>query len=193
MERNESGPRAHCDGRINEIYLPALEAKDFAVALEAQLAVVASEAEQRDAFVGVEAARSLGLALDDYGDLGNREKIYVAYDWFEEAVEAIREVAYRVKTLVSGFRLRASRAVDSTVSAHKPTVTTFTYNKDIYPIFEAKCGSCHRNAGVAPMSLSRTAKRFPWAVSIKNEVLHLAMPPWFVDERFGSFKHSPAD
>ena len=28
------------------------------------------------------------------------------------------------------------------VWAHKPTVTTFTYGRDIYPIFEAKCGAC---------------------------------------------------
>ena len=30
--------------------------------------------------------------LDDYGDLGNKEKVYVAYDLFDEAVEAIRSV-----------------------------------------------------------------------------------------------------
>ena len=76
--------------------------------------------------------------------------------------------------------------------AHKPTVTTFTYNKDIYPIFDAKCGSCHRSGGVAPMSLLTYREAFPWAVSIKNEVLNLAMPPWFVDERVGAFKHRGA-
>ena len=78
------------------------------------------------------------------------------------------------------------------VWAHKPTVTTFTYNKDIYPIFDAKCGSCHRSGGVAPMSLLTYNSAFPWAVSIKNEVLNLAMPPWFIDERFGAFKHRGA-
>ncbi len=78
------------------------------------------------------------------------------------------------------------------VWAHKPTVTTFTYNKDIYPIFAAKCGSCHRSGGVAPMSLLTYNSAFPWAVSIKNEILNLSMPPWFVDERFGAFKHRGA-
>ena len=73
--------------------------------------------------------------------------------------------------------------------AHKPTVTTFTYFDDIYPIFEAKCGGCHRDGGVAPMSLLTYDEAYPWAVSIKNEVLGLTMPPWSADERYGEFRH----
>lgn len=80
-------------------------------------------------------------------------------------------------------------AASSSVLAHKPTVTTFTYNQDIFPIFATKCGSCHRSGGVAPMSLLTYKEAFPWGVSIKNEVLDLAMPPWFADERYGEFQH----
>jgi len=76
--------------------------------------------------------------------------------------------------------------------AHKPTVTTFTYHADIRPIFEAKCGGCHRSGGVAPMSLLTYEEAYPWAVSIKNEVLNLTMPPWFADERSGQFKRDTA-
>ena len=88
--------------------------------------------------------------------------------------------------------IASALAFATPVRAHKPTVTTFTYNEDIYPIFDAKCGSCHRLGGVAPMSLLTYREAFPWAVSIKNEVLNLAMPPWFVDERVGAFKHRGA-
>ena len=80
-------------------------------------------------------------------------------------------------------------ALASTAWAHKPTVTKFTYNKDIFPLFAVKCGSCHRTGGVAPMSLLTYKEAYPWGVSIKNEVLDLAMPPWFADERYGTFKH----
>jgi hypothetical protein len=76
------------------------------------------------------------------------------------------------------------------LEAHKPTKTTFTYHKDVFPIFERRCGSCHREGGVGPMSLLRYKETFPWAVSIKNQVLSLSMPPWFADERYGSFQHS---
>lgn len=80
-------------------------------------------------------------------------------------------------------------ALASTAAAHKPTVTTFTYHEDIYPIFAAKCGSCHRSGGVAPMSLLTYDEAYPWGVAIKNQVLNLTMPPWFADERYGVFKH----
>ena len=78
----------------------------------------------------------------------------------------------------------------STLEAHKPTKTRFTYHWDVLPIFEARCGSCHREGGVAPMSLLGYRETFPWAVSIKNQVLALSMPPWFADERYGNFRHS---
>jgi hypothetical protein len=80
----------------------------------------------------------------------------------------------------------------SMVEAHKPTKTRFTYHKDVYPIFEERCGSCHRKGGIAPMSLLEYKDTFPWAVSIKNQVLSLSMPPWYADERYGSFRHGGA-
>jgi hypothetical protein len=76
------------------------------------------------------------------------------------------------------------------VEAHKPTKTRFTYHKDVRPIFEKRCGSCHREGGAAPMSLLRYKDTFPWAVAIKNHVLALSMPPWFADERYGTYRHS---
>ena len=81
-------------------------------------------------------------------------------------------------------------AAPSFLEAHKPTKTRFTYHRDVLPIFERRCGSCHREGGVAPMSLLGYKETFPWAVSIKNQVLSLSMPPWFADERYGSFRHS---
>jgi hypothetical protein len=77
----------------------------------------------------------------------------------------------------------------SPLEAHKPTKTRFTYHRDVLPIFEARCGSCHREGGVAPMSLLGYKETFPWAVSIKNQVLSLSMPPWFADARYGTFRH----
>jgi hypothetical protein len=42
------------------------------------------------------------------------------------------------------------------------------------------------------MSLLEYEKTFPWAVAIKNQVLALTMPPWFVDETSGVLRHSPS-
>jgi hypothetical protein len=88
--------------------------------------------------------------------------------------------------------LLALAAAPASLEAHKPTKTRFTYHRDVLPIFENRCGSCHRQGGVAPMSLLSYKDTFPWAVSIKNQVLSLSMPPWFADERYGAFRHSPA-
>jgi hypothetical protein len=74
--------------------------------------------------------------------------------------------------------------------AHKPINSKFTYYRDVYPIFLAKCGACHQKGGVAPMSLLDYREAFPWAVAIKNEILDLAMPPWFADERHGAFRRA---
>lgn len=86
----------------------------------------------------------------------------------------------------------ALAAAPLTLEAHKPTKTRFTYHRDVLPIFESRCGSCHHEGGVAPMSLLGYKQTFPWAVSIKNQVLSLSMPPWFADERYGVFRHSSA-
>ena len=73
-------------GAFTEIYVPALEAKDLALALEAHVAKAASPPTL--AWALKELVRSAWL-LDDYGDLGNREKLLVAHERFEEATAAI--------------------------------------------------------------------------------------------------------
>ncbi len=73
-------------GAFGEIYIPALEAKDLALALEPH--VSASPDPATLAWALRELVRSAWL-LDDYGDLGNREKILLAHARFEEASEQI--------------------------------------------------------------------------------------------------------
>jgi Heavy metal binding domain len=73
-------------GALNEIYIPALEAKDLALALEAHVSTAADPAKL--AWALKELVRSAWL-LDDYGDLGNREKVVIAHEHFEEAAETI--------------------------------------------------------------------------------------------------------
>ncbi len=78
-------------GAMTEIYLPALEAKDLAVALESHIEASPLETRQELQWAVKQLVRAAWL-LDDYGDLGNREKVYAAYDMFDEAVETIQSV-----------------------------------------------------------------------------------------------------
>jgi hypothetical protein len=73
-------------GAFAEIYVPALEAKDLALALERH--VPSSPDPASLAWALKELVRAAWL-LDDYGDLGNKEKLVVAYDRFDEAAGEI--------------------------------------------------------------------------------------------------------
>lgn len=62
---------------------------------------------------------------------------------------------------------------------------TPTFSKDVAPIFQDKCQSCHQPGSIAPMSLVTYADARPWARSIKNRVETRQMPPYHVDKSVG--------
>src|SRR5262245_39351375 len=62
---------------------------------------------------------------------------------------------------------------------------TPTFSKDIAPIFQAKCQSCHQPDSIAPMSLISYKEARPWAKSIKSRVTSRQMPPWHIDQSVG--------
>jgi hypothetical protein len=74
--------------------------------------------------------------------------------------------------------------------AHKAVTSKYTYNDDVFPIFREKCTPCHVEGGVAPMSLMTYELAFPWAESIRAELIASHMPPWNADEGVGAFKHA---
>src|SRR5215471_3173217 len=68
---------------------------------------------------------------------------------------------------------------------------TATFNKDILPILQRNCQTCHRPGEVAPMSFLSYDSTRPWAKAIKEAVLSKKMPPWFADPRYGGFRNDP--
>jgi hypothetical protein len=62
-----------------------------------------------------------------------------------------------------------------------------TYYKNVAPILQANCQSCHRPGEVAPMSLLTYESSRPYAKAIKNAVVKRQMPPWFADPNYGHF------
>jgi mono/diheme cytochrome c family protein len=73
----------------------------------------------------------------------------------------------------------AAGAVDQT--------SPVTFTKDVLPILQKNCQSCHRPGQVAPMSLISYAETRPWAKAIKTAVTTGKMPPWFADPKYGHF------
>jgi len=74
--------------------------------------------------------------------------------------------------------------------AHKAITSKYTYNDDVFPIFRDRCSRCHVTGGVAPMSLMTYDDAFPWAESIRAELIASHMPPWNADEGFGELKRA---
>ncbi len=73
----------------------------------------------------------------------------------------------------------------TTLGTVTAAANTPTFTKDVAPIFQAKCQSCHRAGTVAPMSLVTYQEARPWARSIRDRVSRREMPPWHLDKTVG--------
>jgi len=62
-----------------------------------------------------------------------------------------------------------------------------TFHKDVEPILQRHCQSCHRPGQVAPMSFLTYQNVRPWAKAMKAAVALRKMPPWFADAQFGPY------
>ncbi len=75
------------------------------------------------------------------------------------------------------------------VSAQSATPSDVTFHKDIEPIMQRSCQSCHRPEGVAPMSLVTYEETAPYAGLIEYKTALRdragAMPPWYVEKDIG--------
>ncbi len=60
-----------------------------------------------------------------------------------------------------------------------------TFTKDIAPIFQEKCQTCHRTGEMAPMPLVTYKQVRPWAKDIRERVAARQMPPWHIDPTVG--------
>ncbi len=64
-----------------------------------------------------------------------------------------------------------------------------TYTKDVAPIIQKNCQSCHRPGEVAPMPFTNFKDTRPWAKAIKEKVVTRVMPPWFADPKHTDFEN----
>jgi hypothetical protein len=74
-------------------------------------------------------------------------------------------------------------------AASVPGKNAPTFDKDVAPIVQEHCQSCHRPGETAPFSLLTYKDARPWASAIREAVQLRKMPPWFADPRFGHFRN----
>lgn len=75
------------------------------------------------------------------------------------------------------MRLALTLLAAAVVAAASDQSSLFTFNKDVLPIFQKNCQSCHRPGQIAPMSLLTYKDTRPWAKAIKAAVASRKMPP----------------
>jgi hypothetical protein len=75
----------------------------------------------------------------------------------------------------------AAKATTMTRAATAPV----TFAKDVAPIFQKSCQTCHHAGTSAPMSLMTYDEVRPWAKSIQQRVANRDMPPWHLDKTVG--------
>jgi len=65
-----------------------------------------------------------------------------------------------------------------------------TFNKDVAPLMQRSCETCHRPNSIAPMSLQTYEEIRPWARNIRDKITRPdndpdRMPPWFIEKNIG--------
>jgi hypothetical protein len=69
---------------------------------------------------------------------------------------------------------------------------SMTFNKDVLPILQRNCQTCHRPGSIAPMSFLTYESTRPWAKAMKAAVVTRKMPPWFADPQYGHYSNDPS-
>ncbi len=80
----------------------------------------------------------------------------------------------------------------ATAAAHVRITTKVSWTRDIAPLVNARCVSCHRPGGRAPMPLVTYEDARPWARAIREEVLTRRMPKWHAARGYGDLLNDPS-
>ncbi|MGC4084775.1 MAG: hypothetical protein QM736_22350 [Vicinamibacterales bacterium] len=102
---------------------------------------------------------------------------------------SIERLPRRVGSIGLALAMTAGSAATASAQSATPRATEVTYSKDIAPILQRSCVTCHNPDGGAPMSLTSFEEVRPYARAIKART-HMGpragvMPPWFVEKTIG--------
>ena len=89
--------------------------------------------------------------------------------------------------MISAVRCLLAGIILVTAASAAATAATPTFNRDILPLLQRNCQTCHRPGEIGPMSFLTFDSTRPWAKSIKAAVVARKMPPWFADPKYGHF------
>ena len=67
-----------------------------------------------------------------------------------------------------------------------------SFYRDVLPILQERCQTCHRTGEIGPMPLVTYDQVRPYARAIAESATERKMPPWFADARVGHFSNDPS-
>ena len=73
-----------------------------------------------------------------------------------------------------------------------PATNPPAFYRDVLPILELHCQSCHRTGGIAPTPFETYEETRPFAGAIARATQDKSMPPWFADPQVGQFSNDPS-
>src|SRR2546428_550004 len=94
---------------------------------------------------------------------------------------------WRRMTLVALLAVGIAAMTSSMKSTAGENSSSVTFYKDVLPILQKNCQTCHRPGEIAPMSFMTYKDTRPWAKGIKTAVVSRQMPPWFAAPNYGHF------
>jgi len=101
-----------------------------------------------------------------------------------------REAAFSIVGMIAlafATSFARSRAAGTNPRANPPT-----FYRDVLPILQQHCQSCHRVGEIAPMPLVSYDETKIFAFAIASDARRGKMPPWFADPQVGHFSNDPS-
>ena len=102
-------------------------------------------------------------------------------------------LADAVESLLAGENVEvASTEASGCIIGRQRTAkkdTELTYHRDVEPIVQSRCQSCHRDGQIAPFNLLTYDDVAGWAGMIEEVVETRRMPPWHADPKHGLFEN----
>ena len=94
--------------------------------------------------------------------------------------------------VLSGMLLVLLLSLSGSFAQSARTINPPTFYRDVLPILELHCQSCHRAGGIAPMPFETYEETRPFAGAIARATQDKSMPPWFADPKVGQFSNDPS-
>ena len=106
-----------------------------------------------------------------------------------QAGQALDAVIAGSPVKVASVAISGGKPIAFPVKAHADQFAKISYSKDIAPILEEKCASCHIKGGIGPFALDSYEVVKGFAPMIRETVRTRRMPPYFADPHIGHFQN----